>query len=122
MDPPPRRSFAAKKLSKEYRPFSFPRTSIEGFRRGSKVYLLDDPNGRTWILTSYTSSAVPRAAIDDLDTLGDRLKAPQGWKFRTATLDKDLILEPKGGRAVSTEDDKGDLYHLTGPGQSNFTP
>lgn len=114
--------FAAKKPSNEYRPFSFPRTSIEGFRRGSKVYLLDDPTGRTWILTSYTSQASPGAAIDGLDTLGDRLKTPQGWKFRTATLGRDLILEPKGGLAVSTEDDKGDVYHLTGPGQSVFKP
>ena len=70
------------------------------------------------MLTAYTSGG----ASDDLDTLGDRLKLPQGWKFRSVVLEKDLILEAKGGLAASTQDDKGDVYHLAGPGQSNFNP
>ena len=65
---------------------------------------------------------MPSGNIDDLDSLGDQLKLPEGWKFRTAKLARELILEPKGGYAVSTQDDKGDVYHLAGPGQSNFTP
>ena len=100
-----------------YRTALFPRTAIEGFRKGTKVHVLDDPKGHVWVLTAYTSGA-----SDDLDTLGDRLKLPQGWKFRSVVLDKDLILEAKGGLAASTQDDKGDVYHLAGPGQSNFKP
>ena len=109
--------------SPAYRAAPFGRTAIEGFKKGSKVYLLDDPKGRTWVLAAYTTAAVPSGSIDDLDSLGDQLKLPEGWKFRTAKLPRELILEPKGGfSAVSTEDDKGDVYHLAGPGQSNFTP
>lgn len=113
---------SAKPPPPAYRTAPFPRTAIEGFKKRSKVYLLDDPKGRTWVLAAYTAAAAPGGRLDDLDSLGDQLKLPQGWKFRTATLNRDLILEPKGGYAASTEDDKGDVYQLAGPGQSNFTP
>ncbi len=113
---------SAKPPPAAYRTAPFPRTAIEGFKKGSKVYLLDDPKGHTWALAAYTAAGAPGGSIDDLDSLGDQLKLPEGWKFRTAKLARDLILEPKGGFSASTEDDKGDVYHLAGPGQSNFTP
>ncbi len=111
---------SAKAPPKAYRTAFFPRTAIEGFRKGAKIHLLDDPKGHTFVLAAYTVAA--EANGRDLDSLGDRLKLPQGWKFRSLTLDRDLILEPKGGLAGATEDDLGDVYHLAGPGQSNFTP
>jgi hypothetical protein len=97
-------------------------TAVEGFKRGSKVYLIDDPNGRTWVMVSYTNQNMPDLTIDKLDSLGDFLKLPQGWKFRTATLAKELVLEPKTGFTGVTQDDKGNVYHLTGARQSNFVP
>jgi hypothetical protein len=118
---------AESKLSRKpppdaYRTAPFPRTAIEGFKKGTKVYLLDDSKGQTWVLASYTAGGAPNGAVEGLDSLGERLRLPQGWKFRSVTLDKELILEPKGGYAASTQDDRGDVYHLAGPGQSNFTP
>jgi hypothetical protein len=98
------------------------RTAVQGFKRGSEVYLLDDPNGRTWVMVSYTNKNMPDLTIDKLNSLGDVLKLPQGWKFRTAALAKELVLEPKAGLAGVIQDDKGNLYHLTGPRQSNFVP
>jgi hypothetical protein len=112
---------ASKPPSEAYRMTSFPRTAIEGFKKGTKIHLLEDPKGRAWVLAAYTSGGASDTAAD-LDSLGDRLKLPEGWKFRSVTLDHDLILETKSGFAASTEDDRGDVYHLTGPGQSNFTP
>ena len=73
-------------------------------------------------MVSYTTKDVSDLTIDKLEALGDLIKPPQGWKFRTAALNKELILEPKGGSAAVTQDDKGDVYDLTGPGQSNFVP
>jgi hypothetical protein len=98
------------------------RSSIEGFKKGSMVYLLDDPKGRTWVMVSYSTKDAPALTIDKLASLGDLIKPPPGWKFRTALLAKDLILEPKGGSSAVTQDDKENVYHLTGPGQSNFVP
>jgi hypothetical protein len=103
-----------------YKPVA--RTSIEGFKKGSEVFLLDDPKGRTWVMVSYTDKDVPGMTIDKLETLGDIIKAPQGWKFRAVVLSKELILEPKSGFAGVTQDDKENVYALTGPGQSNFIP
>jgi hypothetical protein len=113
---------APKPASEGYRVGFVARTSIEGFRKGSKVYLLDDPKGRTWVLVSYTDKNLPGMTIDTLDALGESLELPQGWKFRAAAVPKELVLEPKGGSAGRIEDDKGDIYRLTGPGQSNFVP
>jgi hypothetical protein len=97
-------------------------TAVVGFKKGSEVYLLDDPKGRTWVMVSYTNKETPDLTIDKLDSLGDLLKLPQGWKFRTTTLAKELVLEPKAGFAGVLQDDKGNVYHLTGPRQSNFIP
>ena len=113
---------SAKAPADAYRYQSFPRTTIEGFRKGSEVYLLDDPKGRVWALAAYTAKAAPNGTGAELASLGDRLKLPPGWTFRAVTLDRDLILEAKGGSAAATEDDLGDVYHLAGPGHSNFTP
>jgi hypothetical protein len=73
-------------------------------------------------MLSYTNKDMPDLTIDTLGSLGDLLKLPQGWKFRSATLAKELVLEPKAGFAAFTQDDKGNLYQLTGPRQSNFVP
>ncbi len=105
-----------------YRTVLASRTAVMGFKKGSEVYLLDDPKGRTWVMVSYTKLDAPDLTIDKLDSLGDLLKLPQGWKFRTATVAKELILEPKAGFVGIIQDDKGNVYHLTGPRQSNFVP
>ena len=86
------------------------------------MYLLDDPKGRTWIMTSYTDKIVTGLTIDKLETLGSLLTLPPGWKFRAAALDKELILVAKSGSAATMLDDKENSYDLTGAGQSNFSP
>ena len=111
-----------KPISEAYHSAFVGRTSIEGFKKGSEVYLLDDPKGRTWVMASYTDKNAPGLTLDKLASLGDVLTLPQGWKFRTAVLKKELILEPKGGSAGVIQDDKDNIYELTGPGQSNFVP
>jgi hypothetical protein len=118
----PHSMISAKPVSMAYRTLFPARTTIEGFKKGSEVYLLDDPKGRTWVMIAYTDKDLPGMTIDKLDSLGDVIKAPPGWKFRTAMLGKDLILEPKGGFVGMTEDDKENLSILAGPGQSNYVP
>jgi len=120
--PAPKAADSSKAPAKAYRYSTVPRSSAEGFKKGSKIYLLDDPNDRTWVMRSYANREIKDLTIDALDTLGDRIALPPGWKFRTVVLAKDLILEPKSGAAAATEDDNGDIYDLTGPGQSNFRP
>ena len=109
-------------LPAPYHPTLSLRSAVQGFKKGSEIYLLDDPKGQTWVMVSYTNKATSDLTIDKLSSLGDVLKLPQGWKFRTATLPKELVLEPKAGFFGVIQDDKGNLYRLTGPRQSNFVP
>lgn len=118
----PQSRISAKPPPDAYRYIPVARTSIEGIKKGSQAYLLDDPKGRTWVMRSYTNKDIPGLTIDKLETLGDLLKLPPGWKFRAVALTKDLVLESKGGYSAATQDDKGNVYGLTGPGQSNFVP
>jgi hypothetical protein len=118
----PSSAISAKQSSPAYRTFFLARTAVAGFKKGSEVYLLDDPKGRTWVMVAYTDKNIPGLTIDKLDTLGSLIKAPQGWKFRIAALGKELILEPKGGVVGVTQDDKENIYLLTGPGQSSYVP
>ena len=85
------------------------------------MYLLDDPKGRTWII-SYTDKIVTGLTIDKLETVRSLLSLPPGWKFRAAALDKELVLLAKSGSAATIQDDKENIYDLTGAGQSNFSP
>ncbi len=119
---PPRVAPSNSSSGLAYRAVPVARTAVEGFKKGSQVYLLDDPKARTWIMVAYTDKDSPGLTIEKLDSLGDVLKLPQGWKFRTAKLDRELVLEPKAGFTPVTQDDLGDIYHLTGPRQSNFVP
>jgi hypothetical protein len=112
----------AKRPSDAYRFQASPRTAIEGFLKGTTIGVLDDPKGRAWVLAAYTGRDKEEAGDDPVATLGGRLKPPAGWTFRTRTLDRDLILEARVGTAAALEDDAGDVYHLAGQGQSNFTP
>jgi len=113
---------SAKPTSEAYRTRLVASTFIAGFKKGSEVYLLDDAKGRTWVMISYTDKDLPGMTIDKLDSLGELIRPPQGWQFRGATLDKDLVLEPKGGFAGFIQDDKGNVYALTGARLSNFVP
>jgi hypothetical protein len=118
----PAAELSAKPTSDAYRTRLVSSTLIVGFKKGSEVYLLDDSKGRTWVMISFSTKELPDLTIDKLESLGELIKPPQGWTFRSATLNKDLILEPKGGFAGFTQDDKGNVYALTGPRLSNFVP
>jgi hypothetical protein len=105
-----------------YHPTFSARSTVQGFKKGSEVYLLDDTKGQTWVMVSYTNRDNADLTIDKLSALGDVLKLPQGWKFRAVTLPTELVLEPKAGSVGVIQDDKGNLYRLTGPRQSSFVP
>jgi len=94
-----------------------------GFDKGKQVFLLDDPEGNSWAMKSFSQITHPDQKFDELPTLGSRLKPPPGWKFRVVTLDQDLILTPdKDGIAHITQDDFGNTYDRVGGPYSNFKP
>ena len=77
--PPPIKPGAAvaPNASTAYRYTPIARTSIEGFKKGSEVYLLDDPKGRTWVLASYTNKDLPNFTVDQLPSLSGLIAPPE---------------------------------------------
>jgi hypothetical protein len=103
-------------------PTMFMSRSKFGFNKGTTIYLLDDPNGNTWIMESLSTSVDPMNTYANRGSLGSRLSLPSGWNFRKEVLDQDLILTSKMGVARILKDNLDNIYDLTGPGYSSFKP
>jgi hypothetical protein len=73
-----------------YYPGYMYRSDTFTFNRGTEVYLLDAPDGEVFVMQSFTRHWDPALSEDNLGHLGGRLDLPDGWGFRTETLDQDL--------------------------------
>jgi len=96
------------------------RKSSFGINKGSKVFLLDDNIGNTWVMKSYSLKENSNLKMSDVPSIMHTLNLPEGWSFRINTLEEDLILRPKTGIAKIISDDKDNVYDLSGPGYSNI--
>jgi hypothetical protein len=90
--------------------------------KGSRVYILDDPQGTTWVMKSASLIKDPNQKFEDLKDLGSRLKLPPGWKFRSRILDQDLIFMTDNGKTNITQDEIGNTYDRMGGPYSNYKP
>jgi hypothetical protein len=69
------------------------RTNSFNFNAGETVYELITPEGAVYTMFSLSLKIDPKNTIENLPTLGERLKKlPEGWKFRSRKLDKEMIL------------------------------
>lgn len=59
------------------------------YSKGKPVYELVDPDNHAYVLQAR-DEAFP---MESLATLGDKLKLPEGWKYRSRVLDEDLALD-----------------------------
>ena len=96
--------------------------AVQGFKKGSVVYLLDDPKGQD-LGDGFVHEQGDAGPDDRQAQLARRCpQAAAGLEIPHRNAPKELVLEPKAGFAGIIQDDKGNLYHLTGPRQSNFVP
>ena len=65
-------------------------TSTFAFSKGSKVYLLEAPDGELFVMQSFTRHWAPALTEDNLAHLAGRLDLPAGWGFRAEVLSHDL--------------------------------
>jgi hypothetical protein len=94
-----------------------------GFDKGKQAFILDDPEGNSWAMKSFSLITHPDQKFEEAGTLGGRLKLPPGWKFRAPVLEQDLVLTPdKNGIAHITQDDFGNTYDRVGGAYSNYKP
>lgn len=99
------------------------RKSKQGYKKGQMVFILDDPEGTPWIMQAYSRIIDPNLSYEDLKTLGNRLKLPEGWKYRTKVLDQDLTIGAINGQARITQDELENSYNalFEMDGQKNYT-
>jgi len=103
------------------------RDSTFWYEKGKPVFLLDAPNGMTFVMQSYTLAN----EYEDLAKLGDRLKLPEGWSFRSKILDQDLTIngitaDGKANQWIVTQDAFVDSYsacwEADGQSSCNYRP
>jgi len=98
------------------------RNTSMGINKGSRAYILDDPEGNSWVMKSAGLIIDPNQKFDDLKDLGSRLKPPAGWKFRSPILEQDLVFMTDNGKTMITQDELGNTYDRVGGPYSNFKP
>ena len=72
-----------KHQSVAYKMITGKRDTQFGINKGSPAFILDDPDGNSWVMKSVSLIVDPNQAYESLKDLGSRLQSPPGWKFRT---------------------------------------
>ena len=107
----------------DYKSIRMTRNTKMGMNKGTRVSVLTDPEGNLWAMKSFSLISSPDQDFTSIASLGDRLKLPEGWKFRSVVLEQDLILTPdRFGAAYITQDNFGNTYERAGDEFSNFAP
>lgn len=100
------------------------RKSSLGWNKGTKVLLLDDDKGNTWIMKGFQLGLKPTYTYDEFLSKGASMfkELPAGWNVRVIELEKDLIETPESGVAIIMPDEHFNVYDKTGPGMMNYKP
>jgi hypothetical protein len=88
------------------------RRAVFVFGAGRPVFTLTDPQGRRWVMQSWSRSVDPQLGLEDLPGLGDRLALPDGWSYGSHVLEEDLRVDTSQTTAVVTQDDQANSYSL----------
>jgi len=100
----------SKKGSSAYKPTQVHRKSVMTFEKGKPVFILEDPNGMSWVMQASSQIVDPNLTYDQLEKLGDKLKPAPGWKYRVKVLDQDLAISAVNGTARIVQDDLENTY------------
>ncbi|MFE7775398.1 hypothetical protein ACFU5O_16160 [Streptomyces sp. NPDC057445] len=89
---------------------------------GRPVHALHAPGDRTYVLQAYSHIVDESLTMDSLATLGERLRLPQGWRYRVHTPAEDVSVRTTGGEAHVVQDELQNTYMLLDPaGGSSLT-
>lgn len=112
-------------VSKPYEGVEIHRESKYLYKKGSTVFLMRTPEGKTYVMQSYATEVDKDLAFAQLPQLGGKLKLPAGWKFEAMTLTKDLTVDPRkaNGTAHIVRDDLHNVYEGCGfDAACNYVP
>jgi hypothetical protein len=97
-----------------YAPNEVHRETVFTYNAGNMVYELTSPEGDVYMMQSYSLIADPSLTIADLQTLGSRLKLPDGWSYQARVLDADVELTAAGLAYVVNDDLYNSYQRVTG--------
>lgn len=95
-----------------YRTQTVRRDTTVRFEAGARVYELIDDASAVYVMQSY-SLQVQAQTLASLETLGERLHLPTGWRFRTRVLTEPLRVTAVDGYATVVPDDFSNTYQRT---------
>jgi hypothetical protein len=85
------------------------RTTEYVFLGGKPVHELVAPDGRTFVMQSYSHIVDDTLTQESLASLADRLALPAGWRYQVRTPEQDLILRT-AGRITVIQDELQNTY------------
>ena len=83
-----------------YTELTVDRTTDWVFKQGQDVHELVAPDGAVYVMQSMSRHVDPDLEIEQLPTLGQRLKLPQGWQYRVRALEGDLVVPARGNAHI----------------------
>ena len=89
------------------------RRAVFTFDAGRPVFELVDPDGRRWVMQTWSQVVDKSLTLDDLPGLGARLHLPDGWRYETRTLTEPLVIDTTEHKASVLQDDLTNSYSLT---------
>jgi len=88
------------------------RNTVFVFDAGEEVYELIDPDGRRWVMQTWSQVADPNLSRADLPGLASRLNLPEGWSYQPRVLPDTLRVDTTTRPAHVTQDDLTNSYSL----------
>jgi hypothetical protein len=88
------------------------RHTVFVFDVGQEIYELQDPHGRQWVMQTWSQVVDPDLSRAELSKLGDRLKLPTGWTYRSRVLNEALRIDTTTQAAHVLQDDLTNSYSL----------
>lgn len=88
------------------------RRTVFVFDPGRPVFELVDPDGRRWVMQTWSQIVDKSLTLDELPGLAARLQLPPNWRYETRTLTEPLRVDTTTRDAHVTQDDLANTYSL----------
>jgi len=88
------------------------RNTVFVFNAGEEVYELTDPDGRRWVMQTWSQITDPDLKREDLPGLADRLDLPAGWNYQPRMLTSELRVDTRSQAAQVLQDNLTNSYSL----------
>jgi hypothetical protein len=95
-----------------YQPNQVDRKALFTFDAGREIYELIDPDGRRWVMQTWSQTVDPTLSLADLAGLAGRLSLPAGWRYEPRTPTSTLRVDTTNQIASVTQDDLANSYTL----------